>query len=164
MKAKALISSLALGFLTLTILTVPVLATYTVTLTLTLPTGETLYTATWTDVENLTLTVPEPLYLLIYKIYGKDTFTAPFELSCFVPMVGYCNLTVISDPEGFTVTFEKMEMPDFNGDGKVDIFDLVRVARSIEITGRPENYDMFVDLNFDLTIDIFDLVEVAKNI
>jgi hypothetical protein len=58
-----------------------------------------------------------------------------------------------------------MTIPDFNGDGEVDIFDMVKVARSIEIkVGPPENYNMFVDLNFDLTIDIFDLVQVAKHI
>jgi len=165
MKGKTLISSLALGLLTLTMLTMPALASYTVTLKLTLPTGETLYTATWTDVENLTLMVPEPLYLLIYNKYGNDTFTAPFELSCFVPMAGYCNLTVISDPEGFTVTFESMTVPDLNGDGAVDIFDLVKISRKISVTpGMPDNYDMFLDLTFDLTIDVFDLVEVAKHI
>ncbi len=74
-------------------------------------------------------------------------------------------LEATSAPEGWTVTFEPMEIPDLNGDGEVDIFDLVRVARSIEvIVGPPENYDMFLDLTLDLTIDVFDLVEVAKHI
>lgn len=168
MKGKTLISSLALSFLTLAMLTVPVLASYTVTLTLTLPTGDTLYTATWNDVENLTLRVPEPLYNMIVGAYQTDTFTAPFTITFFSPSLmipGVCNLTVISEPEGFTVTFEPMTVPDLNGDTEVDIFDLVKVAREITvIPGMPEDYDMFLDLNFDLTINVFDLVEVAKHI
>jgi hypothetical protein len=165
MKGKTLISSLVLGFLTLTMLTLPALASYTLTLTLTLPTGETIYTATWTDVEDLTLTVPEPLYLMIVNLYGTDTFTAPFSLPFFGPGQPACTLEVTSEPEGFTVTFEPMTVPDPNGDGEVDIFDLVKIARKITvIPGMPNNYDMFLDLTFDLTIDVFDLVEVAKNI
>jgi hypothetical protein len=165
MKGKTLVKPLALGLLTLMMLTMPVLAQYNVTLTLWGPTGEELYTTTFEDVDNMTLTVPEPLWILINATQGTTTFTAPFSVPFFIIGKGILTLEATSVPEGWTVTFEPMEMPDLNGDGEVDIFDLVRVARSIEvIVGPPENYEMFLDLTFDLTIDVFDLVEVAKHI
>ncbi len=139
-------------------------ATYTLTLKLMRPDGKVLYTATLPfEVDNATLTVPEPLYLMIVARYGTNEFTTPFNLTFFAAPI--CILEVTSDPAGFTVTFEPMTIPDFNGDGEVDVFDMVKVARSIEvIVGPPENYDMFLDLSFDLTIDVFDLVHVAKHI
>lgn len=165
MKGKTLTSSLALGLLTLAMLITPALAQYNVTLTLIGPTGETLYTKTLEDVDDMTLTVPEPLWLLINATQGTTTFTTPFSLSLPLVGVGVITLEVTSEPEGFTVTFEPMTVPDLNGDGEVDIFDLVTIARSLTVDiGPPENYDMFLDLDFDLTIDIFDLVEVAKHI
>lgn len=171
MRGKSLIGSLALGLLTLTALIMPALAQYTATLTLVGPTGEVLCTTTYEDVDNMTLTVPKPLWLLINMTCGTTTFTAPFNLSLPLfgigPGVSYVTLMVTSEPEGFTVTFEPMEVPDVAGEvsGEVDIFDLVKIAKEITVTtGMPENYDMFLDLNFDLTIDIFDLVEVAKHI
>jgi len=162
---RTLLSSLSLGFLAAIMLAAPVAATtYTVTLRLLTPSGQELYTATYPEkVDNMTLTVPEPLYQMIVAKYQTDTFTAPFNLTFFAAPA--CILEVTSDPPGFTVTFEPMTIPDLNGDGEVDIFDMVKVARSIEITvGPPENYDMFVDLNFDLQVDVFDLVQVAQHI
>jgi len=51
--------------------------------------------------------------------------------------------------------------PDFNNDGIIDIFDIVRMALAFgSIPGMP-NWDPYVDLNQDGTIDIFDLVVVA---
>jgi hypothetical protein len=146
-------------------LTVPALAQYTLTLRLILPTGETLWTATLPyEVDNTTLTVPEPLYVMIVTIYGTDTFTTPFNLT-FFGIGPACTLEVTSDPPGFTVTFEPMTVPDVNDDGAVDLYDLVTVAHSITVNpGMPDNYDMFLDLTFDLQIDIFDLVEIAKHI
>jgi len=162
---RTLLSSILLGFLATTLLMAPAMAsTYTVTLRLLTPSGRELYTATYPEkVDNMTLTVPPPLYKMIVARYGKDEFTAPFNLTFFAAPA--CILEVTSEPPGFTVTFKNMTIPDFNGDGEVDIFDMVKVARSIEIkVGPPENYNMFVDLNFDLTVDVFDLVQVAKHI
>jgi parallel beta-helix repeat protein len=51
--------------------------------------------------------------------------------------------------------------PDFNNDGIIDIFDLVRMALAFgSMPGMP-NWDPYVDLNQDGIIDIFDLVVVA---
>lgn len=164
MKRKALISSFTLGFLTLTMLTMPVLAQYNVTLTLIGPTGETLYTTTFEDVDNVTLTIPEPLWLLINSTQRTTTFTAPFSVPFLLIGAGILTLEVTSEPPGWTVTFEPMTLPDVVPDGVIDIFDLVKVARAYGATPeRPDNYDMFVDINFDLFIDIFDLVEIATH-
>ncbi len=165
MKGKTLVSPLALGLLTLSMLITPALAQYNVTLTLIGPTGKTLCTKTFEDVDNMTLKVPEPLWLLINATQGTTTFTAPFSVS--FPLIGAGIITLEADsaPEGWTVTFEPRTVPDLNDDGCVDIYDLVTVARSVTVSvGPPENYDMFLDLNFDLTIDVFDLVKVAKHI
>jgi len=51
--------------------------------------------------------------------------------------------------------------PDFNNDGIIDIFDIVRMALAFgSVPGMP-NWDPYVDLNQDGIIDIFDLVVVA---
>jgi hypothetical protein len=47
-----------------------------------------------------------------------------------------------------------------NGDGKVDIFDLVIVAQNF---GMASGFDTRADLNNDNAVDIFDLVVVAQN-
>ncbi len=165
MKRKTLISSVTVGLLTLVMLAMPALAQYNVTLTLIGPTGDVLCTTTFEDVDNMTLIVPEPLWLLIYNKYETTTFTAPFSLELPVVGKGIVTLEVTSEPEGWTVTFEPMTVPDLNGDGEVDIFDLVKIAREISVSpGMPDKYDMFLDLNFDLYIDVFDLVEIAKHI
>jgi len=164
MKKSIFVPILLVSLMSMSLLIPALASSYTLTLRLILPTGETLYTATLPfEVDNATLEVPEPLYQMIVARYGTDEFTTPFNLTFFAAPA--CTLEVTSDPPGFTVKFEPMTLPDFNGDDEVDIFDMVKVARCIEITvGPPENYDMFLDLNFDLTIDIFDLVEVAKHI
>jgi len=167
---RPLLSSALLSFLAIMVLLAPTMATtYTVTLRLLTPEGTELYTATYPEkVDNMTLTVPEPLYLMIVEQYNTSVFTTPFNLTLFAYPA--CILEVTSDPPGFTVTFEPMTIPDVGGpngeaDGEIDVFDMVKVARSIEIEiGPPENYDMFVDLNFDLMVDVFDLVQVAVHI
>ena len=53
--------------------------------------------------------------------------------------------------------------PDFNNDGLIDIFDLVRLALAYGSTPGMLNWDPYVDLNQDGLIDIFDLVTVAVN-
>lgn len=50
---------------------------------------------------------------------------------------------------------------DVNGDGFVDIFDIVIVALAFgSSTGNP-NYNIFADINKDGTVDIFDMAVVA---
>ena len=52
---------------------------------------------------------------------------------------------------------------DVNGDGKVDVFDVILVARSFgSHLGQP-NYNPAADLNNDTVIDIFDALIVAAN-
>jgi len=51
--------------------------------------------------------------------------------------------------------------PDFNNDGIIDIFDIVRMALAFgSVSGMP-NWDPYFDLNQDSIIDVFDLVVVA---
>lgn len=163
MKRKVSISALTVGFLTLTMLIVPAFAQYNVTLRLVGPDEEILCEIKMNDVDNMTLTVPEPLYTMINNTWGTDTFTAPVNLT--LPTMPPLTLQVISVPPGWTVTFEPLTVPDLNGDFAVDVFDLVEIAGAITVNpGSWDNYNMLLDLNFDLTIDIFDLAKVAKQI
>jgi hypothetical protein len=52
---------------------------------------------------------------------------------------------------------------DTNGDGKVDIFDIVRMAQIYGVKCPDPRYDRLCDLDFDSDIDIFDLVKAAGN-
>jgi len=54
-------------------------------------------------------------------------------------------------------------IPDLNGDGTVDIFDLVIVAAAFGSTPEEPNWDVRADINGDETVDIFDLVIVSSN-
>lgn len=49
-------------------------------------------------------------------------------------------------------------------DGKIDIYDLVHVARAYGNTPGIGKYDFNIDLNVDFKIDIFDLTTVAANL
>jgi len=50
-------------------------------------------------------------------------------------------------------------------DGKIDIMDLVHVARAYGETPKPGGrYDFNIDFNFDFTIDIYDLTTVAASL
>ena len=51
---------------------------------------------------------------------------------------------------------------DVNGDCKVNVFDLARVARSFGKNVGP-GVDPYTDLNLDGKIDVVDLVIVASN-
>ena len=53
---------------------------------------------------------------------------------------------------------------DGNGDGKVDIHDLVRVARRYGSMPGLGSYNIEMDFNFDFRIDIGDLTTLAANI
>jgi hypothetical protein len=63
----------------------------------------------------------------------------------------------------YRITFLEIKLFDLNDDGKVDIGDLVRVARRYRFTaGLP--YDIEADVNADGQIDIGDLTTIAANI
>jgi hypothetical protein len=52
---------------------------------------------------------------------------------------------------------------DLNGDWKVNILDLMRVARSYgSMAGKP-NYSFDFDFNLDLAVNIYDLYDIAKD-
>jgi len=64
---------------------------------------------------------------------------------------------------GYRIAYVEIKMLDINEDGKVDIVDLVRVAKRYRFApGLP--YDIFTDVNGDGQIDIGDLTAVAANI
>jgi hypothetical protein len=77
------------------------------------------------------------------------------------------NITGIPLVSGMTafyrIAFLQINLFDLNDDGRVDIGDLVRVARRYRFTaGLP--YDIGADVNADGQIDIGDLTTVAANI
>ena len=58
----------------------------------------------------------------------------------------------------------EIEMFDTNDDGKIDIFDLVKVARGYKAVPGLKNYNFDEDFNGDCSIDIGDLTTIAANI
>lgn len=155
MKTVALILTLALGF---TALMIPVHATtYGVTFTLK-EDGEAFWTAT-ISVEasnNKTILVPIGFYDMITLWFESDTFETNFILQ--LP-INNSTLEVTSDPQGLTIIFQPMLPGDVNGDGTVNIYDLVLVAK---VYGKRS---LFCDLYFDgaFRINIYDLVAIARN-
>ncbi|MEM2972376.1 MAG: hypothetical protein QW270_08175 [Candidatus Bathyarchaeia archaeon] len=164
MKVKNLISLFVLSLLASTLLAIPVLAQYNITLTLKGPEGQIYYTKTFESINNMTLAIPKDLYTMIVEKYETDTFTAPFEIVLITAgWEIWLTLEGVSEPPGWTVTFAPMEKPDLDSDGKISIRDLVILALKISSLDS-SNYDMFLDVKFDLVIDVFDLVKVAKEI
>lgn len=74
------------------------------------------------------------------------------------PVIGETN-TTNNSVIGETVVV--VMQGDINGDGIVDIFDIVRVALSFGMTYPNPSWDPNADINNDGIIDIFDLVVVA---
>jgi hypothetical protein len=63
----------------------------------------------------------------------------------------------------YRIAYLEIKLFDLNDDGKVDIVDLVRVAKRYRFTpGLP--YDIGADVNADGQIDIGDLTTIAANI
>ncbi len=52
---------------------------------------------------------------------------------------------------------------DINGDGKVDIFDVIALGRSFGTTLSNPNFNPNADLNADGTVDLFDAALLAAN-
>jgi hypothetical protein len=154
------------------VMVVPVLATtYTVTVTFIYGTEPV-----WTDTfewevpdSTVNLTVTQDLYDWIVAFFGNDTAEMPFEvpLDPFpipdppLPRVIVYTLRVESDPSGLTIVFQPMHPGDPNGDGRVDIVDIVLLAIHFGGSVETGDYDLFSDLNLDFKIDIVDLVNVA---
>jgi len=65
---------------------------------------------------------------------------------------------------GYRMAFLEIKLFDINDDGKVDIVDLVRVARRYRFVPGMFNYDDAADVNADGQVDIGDLTTIAANI
>jgi len=55
----------------------------------------------------------------------------------------------------------KVEVPDLNNDGVIDIYDLIIVAGAYGTSEDDENWNPAADVNGDKTVDIYDLILVA---
>jgi hypothetical protein len=65
----------------------------------------------------------------------------------------------VSTQDG-TVTIAEFQKGDVNGDGKVNIFDLLDLLKVLSGTGESPN----ADVNSDGKTDIFDLLELLKTL
>lgn len=65
---------------------------------------------------------------------------------------------------GYMIAYREIKMFDINDDDKVDILDLVRVARRYRFVPGLFNYDDAADVNGDSQIDIADLTTISANI
>jgi len=78
------------------------------------------------------------------------------------------NITGIDVLSGFVVrviiAYKEIHMCDVDGDGKVDLVDLVKVARRYRTMPGLFRYEHDMDFNFDDQIDMADLTTLAANI
>lgn len=78
------------------------------------------------------------------------------------------SITGIDLLSGFVVrvfiAFREIKMGDIDGDGKVDLIDLVKVARRYRTMPGLFGYNHDMDFNFDDKIDMADLTTLAANI
>jgi len=78
------------------------------------------------------------------------------------------SITGIDVLSGFVVRvfffFREINICDIDGDGKVDLLDLVKVARRYRTMPGLFGYDHDMDFNFDDKIDMADLTTLAANI
>jgi parallel beta-helix repeat protein len=95
---------------------------------------------------------------------GTDSFRGPYQNETGSDKIGDTPYTIDADntdsypliyPYGYVFN------PDFNNDGIIDIFDLVRMAPAFGSVPGVPNWDPYFDLNQDSIIDVFDLVVVA---
>ena len=93
-----------------------------------------------------------------------DIFSGPYQNQTGSDKIGdtpYITGADNADSYPLIYPFGYVPSPDFNNDGIIDIFDIVRMALAFgSVPGMP-NWDPYVDLNQDGIIDIFDLVVVA---
>lgn len=64
----------------------------------------------------------------------------------------------------YTIRAMMVKMCDIDNDGKVDVIDLVRMARRFRAMPALGEYDFEMDFNCDYKIDIGDLGTLAANI
>ena len=64
----------------------------------------------------------------------------------------------------YRIAYTEIRIVDINDDGKVDVIDLVRVAKAYRAVPGMPRYNVDMDFNFDFNIDIGDLTTVAANI
>lgn len=78
------------------------------------------------------------------------------DITGIAPLSGYVWMALIQ--------FKEIKFFDMNGDGKVDIKDLVHVAKRYGAVTGMKNYDFNVDFNCEGRVSIDDLTTVAANI
>lgn len=114
----------------------------------TIATSQSVYQASITGNYNYTFTLPtKGLRLGNYTVYVAANYKGLWE----------------NFPASNTTIFNVMLMGDVNGDGKVDIKDLVLLIKAYgSYPGRP-NWNPKADLNSDNKVDIKDLVLLIKH-
>lgn len=105
---------------------------------------------------NITRTIDPVVTNATGVLHVFDTFTKfALDITGIDVLRGLC-MTIIKHVE--------IKICDTNDDGKVDLFDLVKVAKRYGTKPGIWNYDHNVDFNFNDEIDIGDLTTVAANI
>jgi len=130
-----------------------------------------LYISGLWNVKNITLTVlvDENGTLISFTRTITPVVTeAPGELRVFLNWHAFeLDITGIDLLKGFVVrhaiAYMEIKLCDTDGDGKVDLWDLVRVAKRYRTVPGLFNYDPNMDFNFDDKIDMGDLTTLAAN-
>jgi hypothetical protein len=104
---------------------------------------------------NITRTLTPIVTNATGTLHISDNFTKfVLDINGIDPLGGFCITTI---------RYIEIKICDTNDDGKVDLIDLVRVAKRYGSKPGMWNYDHYMDFNFNDEIDLGDLTTVAAN-
>lgn len=134
--------------------------------------GYDFYVSGLWNVANITITVlvdENGTLISFTRTFEPIVTNATGELQVFDAWTKFeLNITGIDLLKGFAmrafITHVEIKICDMNDDGKVDLIDLVRVAKRYRTVPGCFHYNLDMDLNCDGVIDIGDLTTCAANI
>jgi Ca2+-binding EF-hand superfamily protein len=92
-------------------------------------------------------------------------FPLGYPIHNIYPTPGDYNIYTTSRYNNQTATAKltiKIRVPDLDGDGSIDVSDLIVVAKALGTHSNDPNWNSNADVNGDGTVDVLDLIIVAK--
>jgi hypothetical protein len=107
-----------------------------------------------------------PNFFTAFKVpKALNLFPPGYPIHNQYPTPGSYNIYTTSRYNNQTATAQmtiKIRVPDVNGDGSIDVLDLIAVAKALGTHPGDPKWNLNADLNGDGTVDVLDLIIVAK--